>query len=266
MYLVTIPLSGVPSHSPQYAQYLATIFSEILTIPLLLNRLPLDHLPKFISRLSLSSLNVLDSHINSIVQESNLESRIHLASTIFLFLSPQYKALPPPALSTYLRLSISLFNEFPTNFASASSKAKMRKRTDSYQSDSDEGPSTRVKVVSKFSTAAPPPQIDDKTMKRFQNVIAAPHLTSIISATRSNAALFPHLIQYLFTLMTTWPSSREQMLNIVLATTGGGLVREVYRELVRKSPLGKEENSERLLGKLRILFYITLTQPSHTYV
>ena len=48
--------------------------------------------------------------------------------------------------------------------------------------------------------------------------------------------------------MTTWPSSREQIFNIVLATTGGGLVREVYRELVRQSPLGKEEKSERLFG------------------
>ena len=139
MHLVTIPLSTVPSDSPQYAHYLATIFSEILTIPLLLNRLPLDHLPKFISQLSLSSLNVLDPHINSIIQSSNIESRIHLASTIFLFLSPQYKALPPPALSTYLRLSISLFNEFPTNFVPASSRAAMKtKRVDNYQSDSDE--------------------------------------------------------------------------------------------------------------------------------
>jgi ubiquitin-protein ligase E3 C len=123
------------------------------------------------------------------------------------------------------------------------------KHIDSYQSDDDDEHSTRVKVVSKFSITQPPPQIDDKTLKRFQNVIAAPHLASIISATRSNRTLFPHLVQYLFTLMTTWPSSREQILNIVLATTGGGLVREVYRELVRQSPLGKEENSERLLGK-----------------
>lgn len=249
MYLVTIPLSTVPSDSPQYAQYFSAIFSEILTIPLLLNRLPLDHLPKFISQLSLSSLNVLDPHITSIIQSSNLESRIHLASTIFQFLSPQYKALPPPALSTYLRLSISLFNEFPTNFVSASSRAtKKTKRIDNYQSDSDDVPSTHVKVVANFSIAPPVPQVDDKTVKRFQNVIAAPHLTSIISATRSNPYLFPHLVHYLFTLMTTWPSSREQILNIVLATTGGGLVREVYRELVRQSPLGKEEKSERLLG------------------
>ena len=249
MYLVTIPLSTVPSDSPQFSRYLATIFSEILTIPLLLNRLPLDHLPKFISQLSLSSLNVLDPHINSIIESSNLESRIHLASTIFLFLSPQYKALPPPALSTYLRLSISLFNEFPTDFVSASSRAaKKTKRVDNYQSDSDDVSSTRVKVVANFSTPPPVPQVDDKTVKRFQNVIAAPHLTSIISATRSKPSLFPHLVHYLFTLMTTWPSSREQILNIVLATTGGGLVREVYRELVRQSPLGKEEKSERLLG------------------
>ena len=88
MYLITILLSVVPSDSPQYAHYLAMIFSEILTTPLLLNWRPLDHLPKFISRLSLSSLNVLDPHITSIIESSNLESKIYLASTVFLFLSP----------------------------------------------------------------------------------------------------------------------------------------------------------------------------------
>ena len=262
MYLVTLPLSTVPPDSPQYAHYLATIFSEILTIPRLLNRLPLDHLPKLISRLSLSTLYVLDPHITSIVQSSNLESQIHLASTIYMFLSPQYKALPPPALSTYLRLSISLFIHFPTNFvpgpskshgATKTTKRKATGNKDSSESDSNDGPSTRVIVVDEFST--PPlmqslPQIDDKTIKRFQNIVAAPHLTSIISATRSNPTLFPHLVQYLSTLMFTWPSWREHILNIVLATTGGGLVRELYRELVRQSPLGKDENSEWLLGKL----------------
>ena len=259
MYLVTLPLSTVPPESSEYAHYLATIFTDILTIPLLLNRLPLDHLPKLISRLSLSTLYVLDPHITSIVQSSDIESRIHLASTIYMFLSPQYKVLPSPALSTYLRLWISLFNHLPTNFVPGSSKSQgttkttKRKATwnkDNYESDD----SIRVTVVDKFSTAPllqPLPEIDDKTIKRFQNVIAAPHLTSIISATRSKPALFPYLIQYLFTLMATWPSSGEQILNIVLATTGGGLVRELYRELVRRSPLGKEENSERLLGKLR---------------
>ncbi|KAF8805019.1 HECT-domain-containing protein [Phlegmacium glaucopus] len=250
MHLVTLPLSTVSPTLPQYGHYLATIFSVILTIPRLLNRLPLDHLPKFISRLSLSTLNVLDPHITSITQSSNVESRIHLASTVYMFLSPQYKALPPAALSTYLQLSISLFNEFPTNFVPGSSKSHSSTKTtkpkttgnkDSYDDDDNDGSSTSIRVVDNFSTPPPspppPPEIDDKTIKRFQNLIAAPHLTSIISSTRSNPVVFPHLIQYIFTLTTTWPSSRDQILNI----------RELYHELVRQSPLGKEESSERLL-------------------
>lgn len=270
MHLITLPLSTVPPDSPQYAHYLATIFSTILTIPRLLHRLPLDELPKFISRLSLSTINVLDPHITSIVQSSNVEARIHLASTVYMFFSHQYKVLPPSALSTYLRFSVSLFNNFPTNFTFGSSgshgasfasttKPKLTWNKDNYDSDSNDGPSTRVTVVSDFSTASPlppPPDIDDKTMKRFQNLLAAPHLTSIILSTRSNPTLLPHLVEYLFTLTTTWPSSREHILNIVLATTGGGLVREIYRELVRKSPLGKEESSEGLLGKLRSYLYM----------
>jgi ubiquitin-protein ligase E3 C len=184
-----------------------------------------------------------------------------------MFLSPQYKVLPPPALSTYLQLSISLLSNFPTNFVLGSPRTqgastKMTKPTatwnkDDSDSDSDDGPSTRVTVVDKFTTTPfqpPPPKIDDKTIKRLQNLKSAPHLTSIISTTRSNSALFPHLVHYLFTIMTTWPSSRDQILNIVLAAAGGGLFRELYRELVRQSPLGKEEKSDRLLGILTAFF------------
>ena len=270
MYLVTLPLSTVPPSSPQYAHYLATIFSVILTIPRLLNRLPLDHLPTFISRLSLSTLNVLDPHITSIVQSSNVEATIHLASIIYMFLSPQYKTLPSPALSTYLQLSVSLLNNFPANFTVGSSKSQETKTTKPKDdSDSNNESSTQVRVVANFSTAfppPPPPKIDDKTVKRFQNIIAAPHLTSIISSTRFKPTLLPHLVQYLFTLMTTWPSSRDQILNIVLATTGGGLVRELYRELVRQSPLGKEENSDQLLGKFKSHFSQIASPSAHVQI
>ena len=61
-----------------------------------------------------------------------------------------------------------------------STTAKPTQNTDSYNSDSDDGPSTHVTVITNFSNA---PKIDDKTMKRLQNLIAAPHLTSIISST-----------------------------------------------------------------------------------
>ena len=258
MILVTDPLLTVPPDSPQYAHYLSMIFSAILTIPLVLNRLPLEHLLRFISKLSLSTLNVLDPYITSIVQSSDLESKIHLASTMYMVLSPQYKALPPPAMTTYLRLSISLFNDFPTDFplalsgsqpSSSTKTTKLRAswQKDSFDSDSDDEPSASVPVA---APRQPLPKIDNKTIKRFQNLIAAPHLTSIISSTRSNPSLFPHLIQYLFALVTTWPSWHDHILHIVLATTSGGLVRELYRELVRSSLIGKEEHSERLLGEL----------------
>jgi len=57
------------------------------------------------------------------------------------------------------------------------------------------------------------------------------------------------LVSYLFALATTWPSSQDEILNAVLASTGGGLVRGLYHDLVRQSPLGKEENSGNLFGK-----------------
>ena len=161
MYLVTLPLSTVRPDSPQYASYLAAIFSVILTIPLFLNRLqPLDHLSKFLSRLSLSTVSVLDPYITPIVQSSDVEPRIHLASIIYMFY-PEYKGLPPPALSTYLQLSAFSLSNFPTNFVLGSPRTqgastKMTKPTATWKkdsnSDSDDGFSTRVTVVDKFTT------------------------------------------------------------------------------------------------------------------
>jgi ubiquitin-protein ligase E3 C len=170
-----------------------------------------------------------------------------------MFLSPQYKVLPPPALSTYLQLSASLLSNFRTNFVLGSPRTqgastKMTKPTatwkkDDSDSDSDDGPSTRVTVVDKFTTTPflpPPPKIDDKTIKHLQNLKSALHLTSILLPDPT-PLFFPTLCHLL-------------RVTIIILAAGGELVRELYRELVRQSPLGKEEKSDRLLGILTACF------------
>ena len=56
----------------------------------------------------------------------------------------------------------------------------------------------------------PPPKIDDKTIKRLQNVKSAPHNSTSYIYYLFYPIYFPHLVHYLFTIMTTWPSSRDQ--------------------------------------------------------
>ena len=175
-----------------------------------------------------------------------------------MFISPRYKLLPPLAFTTYLQLSTSLINGIPLSvFKPAVTKGKKSNKAPVYKEpDSDSDLETKVSVVSEFVAMArpiPPLVIDDKTTKRLQNIIATPHLASLISVTQSKPSLFPHVISYLFALTATWSSSHDEILNAVLASTSGGLVRELYRDLVRRSPLGEEANSGNLFGTVNHL-------------
>ena len=215
--------------------------------------MPLDYLPTFISRLPVAKLDTLNSLVPHILASTNTTSKIHLVIHIHMFISPRYKLLPPPAFTTYLQLSTLLINGIPLSvFKSPPTKGKKSHRTPVHNtSDSDSDHGTKISVVSEFvatATPTPPLVVDDKTMKRLQNIIAAPHLASLISTTQSKPSLFPHVISYLFALTATWSSSQDEILNAILASTSGGLVRELYRDLVRKSPLGEEANSGNLFG------------------
>lgn len=270
MNLTTLPLSTFPLSSSQYPQHLANVFLEILTIPLLPNRLPLSNvLPRFISQLPLANLNVLKPHIAFILANTTIESKIHLAANIYMFLSPHYKLLPPPSFETYLELSIGLFNVLPPSLFESkegdkrgSKSSKQNSATsawnrDGYNSDGSDGPSTRVSVVASFDIVPPPPipKIDNKTLTRLSNIVSAQHLGSLIHTIQSKPSLFPYLINYLFALESVWASSSGQILNVVLASTGGTLVREIYRNLVRRSPLGQEENSGSVMDPTNAPYY-----------
>ncbi|PPQ97471.1 hypothetical protein CVT26_002819, partial [Gymnopilus dilepis] len=220
------------------------------------NRLPLTHLPAFLSKLPLLSLELIEPHIPGILQQTGIEAKVHLAATLYMFMSPHYKKLSAPAFAAYLRLSIGLIGAFPRELfkekarAAKGAKTKSGKSTPSRSTPNgaayDSDPEPRVMVVSHFSqptTPAPLPQIDDKTLTRLSKLVSAAHLTPLISATQAKASLFPELIRYLFTLTLVWPEDKQgEILNVILASAGqgGGLVREVYRVLVRRSGLGKE--------------------------
>ncbi|KIM38451.1 hypothetical protein M413DRAFT_447711 [Hebeloma cylindrosporum] len=243
--LALLPLSTYPPESTQYAEVFAEIVLNILTIPLLPNRVPLDYLPKFISQLPIAKLDTLNPLVPRILASTSNTSKINLVAHIHMFISPRYKLLPPPAFTTYLQLSTLLINGIPLSvFKPPSSKGK--KAPVHKEPDSDSDYDTKVSVVSEFvamSTPSPPLVVDDRTKKRLQNIIAPAHLASLISITQSKPSLFPHVISYLFALTATWSSSQDEILNAVLASTSGGLVRELYRDLVRRSPLGVEANS-----------------------
>ena len=189
----------------------------------------------------------------------SISDKIHLAANLYMFTSPQYSRLSAPAFVTYLSLSASLFDSFPSAIFKPKpiknkAASKTRERITDWEhedSDADSTHETRVSIVPSFfqPTPPPPPSIDPKTLKRLEKIITQQHLSSLISTTQFKSALFLPLVSYLFSLGRAWPEKdQEKIFNVVLANTGGGLVRELYRNVVRTSILGREENSGRVMG------------------
>ncbi len=232
---------------------------SILTLPLLPNRLPLVYLPKFTSALPLNTLDVIASQVPVMLDSISISDKIHLAANLYMFTSPQYSRLSAPAFVTYLSLSASLFDSIPSAIfkpKSIKNKAasKTRERITDWEhedSDADSTHETRVSIVPSFfqPTPLPAPIIDPKTLKRLEKLITQQHLSSLISTTQFKSVLFLPLVSYLFSLGRAWPENdQEKIFNVILANTGGGLVRELYRNVVRTSILGKEENSGSVMG------------------
>ncbi|KAF9522169.1 HECT-domain-containing protein [Crepidotus variabilis] len=240
------PLSAFPQSAPQYSQCLGALFARVFTIPLLPNRLPLETLPSFVASLPLKNLEVLQPHMSTILTSTSLEEKIHLMANLHMFISPHYSLLPSPALQTYLKLSASLLNAFPTALFDPPEKQKKgikKGSTSGYDSQDSDEHGTRVTVVSFFDFFPIPialPKIDEKTLKRLQSIVGVQHLTNLINVTQSKSTLFPDLISYLFAATSAWSSTNTQILHVVLASTGGAFVREIYRDLVRTSPLGRD--------------------------
>ena len=165
-----------------------------------------------------------------------------------MFFSPHYKLLSPVSFRTYLHLCVALFNSFPSSIIDPPNKDRKQKTAaftvGGY--DSDDSEVDQVTAISTFqplSTPISPTKIDDKTLKRLNTILSAQHLKSVIYTAIPDRTVLPQLIHYLFAITVAWSSSRGQILDTVLASTNGGLVREIYREFVRSSPLGKTESS-----------------------
>lgn len=213
-------------------------------------------LAQFVASLPLTHFEILAPHIKTIVAETSVEGKINLAATLHMFVSSHYKLQSPFSFQTYLQLSVALLNSFPPSMFEPPKKdrsAKLKSSRDStfsggaYDSDDSENAHIHVTAVSTFHSFPPLstflPKVDDKTLKRLNVIVSSQHLKSVIYNAMSDRSVFPHLIIYLFTTTVVWSSSRRQIFDAVLASTNGGLVREIYRDLVRNSPLGKNESS-----------------------
>ncbi|KDR68246.1 hypothetical protein GALMADRAFT_146484 [Galerina marginata CBS 339.88] len=243
--LCTLPMSTYAENSPQFNEIYVDIFVCILGLPLLPNRLPPDNPSPFISYFLLANLDKLTPLTKSISRKASPD----LVANLFLFVSPHYKGLSTAAFASYLELSTALINSYngyawySSSQSETSSEAGSGTNPVDYDSDFSDGHSDYVDLELSKDGFPDPFEVTHQTLEWLEEIPATQHITNLINLTQLQASLLPHLVAYLFTVTATWPSYQQEIRHIVLANSRGGLVRDLYRELVWRSPLGQEENS-----------------------
>lgn len=108
------------------------------------------------------------------------------------------------------------------------------------------GPSTAQRVGARPLDELPI-NVDPRTYAFLTTLSSREHLGSLLAAsTRYSATTRPALAAFLVSLIASWPSQRESIINVVMYSSGGsgterggGLLRELYRGYVRSSALGR---------------------------
>ena len=236
--LTTIPFRTLDVTSSDYALGVTAIFSTVLAIPLLPNRLSPPILTTLSAQIPFSHIHLLD--LGSLMDTTTLTAKIHLVATLQVFVPPRYKIMSSQSISIYFRFLTALLNAIPIPTLNPPPPKRLRV-SDHSDSDSDiDDRPPRVVVVTSFAPIAePPPPPDVKTRKRIASLTTPAHLTGLLAHSRTS---LPALIPLLLALSNIWPD----VLGSVLAVSPG-LMRELYRAYVRSSPLGREGTNAEVL-------------------
>lgn len=257
--IATAPLQSLPSSSPQSPRILAEFVSSILSIPHILARIPLPALTMLSARIPFFSLHLLlptpsrAGPFSPSLVKLSIASKLHLLAHLHALTAPRYTKLSPAALDAYLRLSVLIMHSIPMGAGDPPlAKPKGGKPTEAMDVDEDEdGDENRifVTVLGSTTTSTQPtpklPVLDAKTLKRLSSLTEPTHITSLLSVLSSSRVehLRQGVITYLLTVTTSFPARKDRLLATVLVHSPA-LVRELYRNYVRSSPLGKDSSSE----------------------
>ncbi|KAG1784544.1 HECT-domain-containing protein [Suillus plorans] len=246
--LIYRPLNTLERSSEAFLQCFRSLIIHILTTPLLPNRIPISSLTALSAKLPLSSLSVLSTSVAELVSTIPLQSHVHLIANLYAFTSPRYAILPLSSLKTYLQLMTASLSILPVHVLDPPSVSDARAPTMSWADDGDsESEQPQVTVVTSFAPTPRLPPLDARTQKRLQILPSPSHLNSLLKAAQHDHGALPDLVSWLVNLCIVCPTRKSKILSTLLLYGGGGLVREIYRDYVRNSPLGKNENMSSLM-------------------
>lgn len=240
--LVYLPFSNVLPLTELFTQYLHALAIHILTIPLLPYRIPLTSLSELSSKLPLAYLQALSSCITDIVMQTSPSAQINIIANLLAFTPPRYAVLPLPSLAAYIQLLRALLSALPVHALDPpfpDSKAQSLSWEDDSDRDDDDNGHVPGGLVVSHSVL---PVLDARTRKKLQTLPSSSHLNTLLKLTRQHHQLLPDIVALLMALNIVWPAAKDKVLGTLLLYGGGGLVREIYRDEVRPTPLGRDEN------------------------
>ncbi|KAG2082638.1 HECT-domain-containing protein [Suillus cothurnatus] len=207
----------------------------------------------FCSVFSHSSSTYSQSHFFQIESRSRHsrpfpQNFLYLHSNLYAFTSPRYAILPLSSLKTYLQLMTASLSVLPVHALDPPSASDTRAPAMSWDDDGDsESEQPQVTVVTSFVPTPTLSPLDARTQKRLQTLPSPSHLNALLKAVQHDRGALPDLVSWLVNLYTVWPIRKDKILSTLLLYGGGGLVREIYRDYVRNSPLGRDENMSSLM-------------------
>lgn len=157
----------------------------------------------------------------------------HLANLIAFYPS-RYPVLNPQPFEAYLELINNILSRLPVGSLEPKITSKPE---DKWVGDSDSDSDDH-----RTAPHTPLPPLDPKTAVRVRILHSAPHLQSLMTASARLPNLWKSVIKYLVNLCTVWPSKRDSILMAVSVNDGTMVIKHLWRETVRSSPLGKSDN------------------------
>ncbi|KAG6826268.1 hypothetical protein H0H92_000506, partial [Tricholoma furcatifolium] len=219
--LAVLPLSTTSSLAA-----LLPIFLNLLTIPLLPNRLPVPSLTLLSSKIPFSHLGQALSP-DRVVEETTLVQKLHLIANLQVFVVPRYTLLTSGSLAVYVSLIDKLLNAVPRDTLNpAVVEVEHIRRSSGVPIDSDAeadmyAPSARVVSRTPGSPRVSWPtrarereqiQLDSRTRKRIAALASAEHVSSLL-----RLPLSPNqLIGFLTTLCAVWPGVKDVVVEAVV--------------------------------------------------
>ncbi|KAG8821912.1 hypothetical protein FRC18_011175 [Serendipita sp. 400] len=238
--LCVAPFKQFRSSQPAYHQSLTQVMVHIMTIPLLPNRI-LSSLADFNNHVPFGALDLVDLATVSNVVTVDV-STLHLLANLITFVSPRHAPntqlpMTNAALLSYISLLNNILSVIPSNsleiWKEDLTSVNPWANDDSDEEDHPSAPRSVRSRPSIFPT-------DEKTAAKLSNLVSQANMDSLLIAANRSPSTWQQFLQLVINIGAKWPAKRESVLSTIVVGSGNFIFKQLWRDSVRRSPLGAD--------------------------